>query len=340
MNLLILGGTIFLGRHLVAAARAAGHHVTTFNRGSNVIDEQKDIEKLTGDRAHDLSALAGRKWDAVIDTCGYEPTVVAKSIEALKASVSSYVFISTISVYHSFQNERQDEKAQLKSVEENRADDYGALKVACERAILESMPDHSLIIRPGLIVGPHDPSDRFTYWPERVARGGRVMAPGRAQRQVQFIDARDLSEWIIRLVEAGATGVFNATGPDYALTMEHFLEECNQALGNKAQIAWIDEESIMETEIEPWTEFPLWIPETEESFRGFMSIDCSAAFKAGLTCRPIADTVRDTYAWDARRSKSGDRKAGLTDEREQELRETVARRSREKIRKMSIQPTV
>ena len=218
MKLLVLGGTVFLGRHTVAAALAAGHEVTTFNRGTHSIIEQKNIERLVGDRCEDLEILKNRRWDAVIDTCGYDPEVVSKSVETLKDAVDNYTFISSVSAYKGFPTLGMDETAKVKSIEAGDEAEYGSLKVACEQAVEKVFSDHTTIIRPGLIVGPYDSTDRFTYWPTRVSQGGRVIAPGDPERNIQFIDVRDLASWTIHLIENKITGLFNATGPEKPLT--------------------------------------------------------------------------------------------------------------------------
>lgn len=325
MNLLILGGTVFLGRHLVDAGVAAGHKVTTFNRGNNRLPEQADIEQITGDRGQNLDRLAGRKWDAVIDTCGYTPDVVAASCEALKDAVETYVFMSSISAYQDFRSIGMDETAPLRVKPEGGEDDYGSLKAACEKEVARVLGDRGVSIRAGLIVGPYDSTDRFTYWPTRVGKGGKVLAPGDPESQLQFIDVRDLSQWIVKLIAAGTTHgtdrhiAYNATGPDYGLSMKHFLEECKAATGSDAEFVWMSDTELESAKVESFSEMPLWIPQSNEDFRGFMKVDCTKAHLKGLTYRRLADTIRDTRAWDAARGASAPRKAGLSSQREEEL---------------------
>jgi 2'-hydroxyisoflavone reductase len=299
MNLLILGGTVFLGRHLVDAALAAGHQVTLFNRGRHGAEIFPQVEKLRGDRDGGLDALAGRRWDAVIDTCGYVPRLVRASAELLASSVAHYTFISSISVYRDTDGAPVDEGSPVgvladESVEEITGETYGPLKALCEQAAEAAMPGRVLNVRPGLIVGPHDPSDRFTYWVWRVAQGGAVLAPGRPQRPVELNDARDLAGWILRMVEAQRTGVYNATGPAYPLTMGDMLETCRQAIGSNARFTWVDEAFLLAHGVAPWSELPLWLPESDN---GVMAADCRRAIAAGLNFRPLAETVRDTLAW-------------------------------------------
>lgn len=323
MKILILGGTVFLGRHLVEAAQARGHEVTLFNRGQHNPDLFPDVEKLRGDRSGGLDALRGRQWDAVIDTCGYVPRVVRDSAQLLADAVGHYTFISSISVYKEFSTPNADENAPLgtiedPTVEEVTGETYGPLKVLCEQAAEEAMPGRTLSLRAGLIVGPNDVSDRFTYWPVRVARGGDVLAPGRPEHGTQFIDVRDLAEWNIRMAEAKKTGAYNATGPDYTLTMGKLLETCKEVSGSDANLVWMDEAFLLEQSVAPWSELPLWVPETEE-YAGFDTVNIDRALADGLTFRPVADTVRDTLAWHETRPADREWRAGMKPEREAEL---------------------
>jgi 2'-hydroxyisoflavone reductase len=324
MNLLILGGTIFLGRHLVEAALARDHAVTLFNRGQHNADLFPAVEKLRGDRNGDLAALRSRRWDAVIDTCGYVPRVVRASSELLADAVGHYTFISSISVYPSLPVPGMDESAAVgtladESVEEVTGETYGPLKALCEQAAEADMPGRVLNVRPGLIVGPDDPSDRFTYWPRRVARGGDVLAPAPPDGLVQVVDVRDLAEWIVRMVETGQTGIYNATGPGGPLTMERLLQGCRTASGSNANLIWVDEEFLLNAGVVPWTEVPLWVPAQDESMAGFSAVNCGKAIAAGLTFRRLSDTIRDTLVWDAARPADRDLRAGLKPEREAEL---------------------
>ncbi len=321
MKLLLLGGTVFLGRHLVEAAQARGHEVTLFNRVQHNAALFPNVEKLRGDRDGDLSALQGRRWDAVIDTCGYVPRVVRASAELLADAVDHYTFISTISVFADVSKPGVDESGAVgkladETIEEVTGESYGPLKALCEQAAERAMPGRVLNIRPGLIVGPHDPTDRFTYWPHRVAQGGEVLAPGRPEYLVQFIDARDLAEWTIRMVEAKQTGTYNATGPDYPLTLGQVLEECKRQSGSDSRFIWVDEKRLLDAGATPWMEVPLWVPESDPDAGCFNAINCTKAFAAGLTFRPLGETIRDTLAWDATRPADVERKAGIKPERE------------------------
>jgi nucleoside-diphosphate-sugar epimerase len=324
MKILVLGGTIFLGRHLVEAALARGHGVTLFNRGQHNPDLFPDVEKLRGDRTGDLDALRGRKWDAVVDTCGYVPRVVRASAQRLAEAVGHYTFISSISVYPSLPTPGMDESAPTgtladESIEEVTGETYGPLKALCEQAAEAAMPGQVLNVRAGLLVSPSDPSDRFTYWPHRIAQGGDVLAPGTPVGRAQFIDARDLAEWIVRMAESGGTGVYNATGPGEPLTMGQLLDDCRAVSGSDATLIWVDEEFLLTAGAAPWSELPLWVPAREADMAGFSAVSCAKAIAAGLTFRPLADTIRDTLAWDATRPAVPELRAGLKPEREAEL---------------------
>ncbi len=327
MKLLVLGGTIFFGRRLVEAAIACGHEVTLFNRGQHNPNLFPQAEKLRGDRDGGLEALRGRRWDAVVDTCGYVPRVVRASAELLAGSVDHYTFISSISAYADNRTLGADESAPLATLADSNTEElsgpaYGGLKALCEQVVQEVFAGRSLIVRPGLIVGSGDPTDRFTYWPQRVARGGEVLAPGRPDTNVQFIDARDLGEWTLRMTVTKAIGVFNATGPDYPLTMQNVLEACYDATGGDARFTWADSSWLVKQGAAPWSELPLFVPESPE-YAGFAARNVSKAVSAGLTFRPVAETALDTLVWDtARWPDSGSPEklmAGLAPERELEL---------------------
>ena len=318
MRLLVLGGTSFVGRHLVLAARAAGLDVTLFNRGQTNPDLFADLERITGDRAGDLSALRGRRWDAVLDVNGYLPRLVGAAVEALADTAGHYTFISTISVYGDVGSAGPSEDSPVATLktdtEDVNAETYGPLKAQCEAFVRERMSDRALIVRPGLVVGPHDPTERFVRWIRRAADGGEVLAPGRPDRQVQFIDGRDLADWTIRSIVARATGTFNAVGPDPATTMGRLLETCVEVAGAGARLTWVDEEFLLAADVTPWSDLPLWLPEEDS---GMEHADISRAVGAGLTFRPLDDTVRATLRWDSARADRGP--AGMSLEREREI---------------------
>ncbi len=321
MKLLIIGGTRFVGRHLVEAALAHGHTLTLFNRGQSNPDLFPQVEQLRGDRSTDLALLKDRSWDAVIDTCGYVPRVVRLSAQALVGHTDRYVFISTVSVYAEGNPRGMDEDSPLatlkdESVEEVTGETYGGLKVLCEKVVDQTYPDRALIIRPGLIVGPHDPTDRFTYWPWRIAQGGEVLAPGQADQPVQVIDARDLTQWIVSMVEAKRTGIFNAVGPDDTLTTRRMLEACIAVCSPQAHLTWVDEAFLLERKVEPWSELPVWVPEKESALETCRN---ARAIAAGLNFRSIEETIRDTLAWAKTRSGDHTWRAGMKAEREAEL---------------------
>jgi 2'-hydroxyisoflavone reductase len=324
MRILILGGTMFLGRWIASSALARGHTLTLFNRGSRP-GLFPGVEEIHGDREKDLDLLAGQQWDAVVDTCGYVPRVVRKSVEALQGAVQRYLFISSISVYASSAKPDQDEHAPLGQMEDESLEDvnayYGPLKALCERVVQNDFSGPAIIVRPGLIVGPYDPTDRFTYWPHRVARGGEVLAPGDPERGVQFIDVRDLSEWLVRLLEAGERGIYNATGPDQPLPMGDLLETCRMVSCSDACFKWVPEEFLLRRGVEPWIGLPLWLPESDPESAGFFQFDCRKAIAAGLQFRPLADTVRATLTWDATRLGNQAWRAGISQKLETQLLE-------------------
>ena len=321
MKILIIGGTRFLGRHLVNSARARGHDVTLFNRGMTNPDLFGDyVEKIEGDRAKDLDQLAGQ-WDAVIDTCGYFPRIVRMSAEALKDKVEKYVFISSISVYADFKKVGINEsypvgKIEDETMEEITGESYGPLKALCEKAAQDVFGIRSLIIRPGLIVGPHDPTDRFTYWPVRIARGGDVLVPDSPTALTQIIDVRDLSDFIVHLIEQNVSGVFNATGEPLALGT--LVETCKQVSGSDANFKWASVEFLNENNVAPWSDMPAWLPDTEEE-KGFSRVDVSKAMHAGLVLSPLEETIKDTIAWAFEIPADHEWKAGLGEAKEKEL---------------------
>lgn len=326
MKLLILGGTRFLGRALVDSALGAGHEVSVFTRGiSDAGDLPADVERLTGDRDGGMDALKGRSWDAVIDTSGYVPRIVRQSVELLADLTPFYAFVSSISVYSGLDRPGVNEESPVIELTdpstEEVAQHYGGLKALCEREVMRVYPGASLIVRPGLIVGPRDPTDRFTYWPARLRRGGRVLAPGHPQAQVQIIDVRDLADWIVRMAEARRSGTYNASGPDRTLTMGELLEQCRSVLNPHAELQWADSSFLLGHDVGPWMEMPLWLPGEggTEDVAHMMAADIGKAIRDGLTFRPLADTIRDTAEWDATRPGDTVRKAGMSADKEAEL---------------------
>jgi nucleoside-diphosphate-sugar epimerase len=335
LSILILGGTGFTGPFQVKYALARGHKVAVFNRGKTHPGELPEgVEQLIGDRSTgELAALKGRKWDVVIDNPTMLPKWVHDAAEILKGNVDRYVFISTISVYANNAKPGMDESAPLAkydgadAMKETRDTViaskfalYGPLKALSEKEVEKWFPGKSLVIRPGLIVGPGDQTDRFTYWPVRIDRGGEVLAPGDPSDPVQFIDARDLAEWTIRMAEQGTTGVYNATGPATPLTVGGMLDGIKNALGSKAKFTWIPADFLEKSKVEPWSDMPVWVPPTGED-GGLGRISIRRAMDKGLTFRPLAVTARDTLAWFRSLPKERQEKllAGITSERETEV---------------------
>ncbi len=324
-SILILGGTGFLGPHVVAAARARGHTLTLFNRGKTRPGLFPDIETLQGDRDGKLDALNGRTWDAVVDTSGYVPRIVKMSAELLAPSVKQYIFISTISVYDADKIPNADETAKLLTIADPANEDvptnYGALKALSEQAAEAAMPGKVCTLRPGLIIGPGDPTGRFTHWPTRIADGGEVLCPGDGSTAVQYIDGRDLGVWIVKLIEDGTLGTYNALGPDKRITMREVLEACNDVSGNKATLTWVDGDFLEKQGVGPWQDMPMWI-EPKGDMAGFGTMQNARAIKAGLTFRPIRDTAKDTLAWiatvpDDKRGKM--RSSGIKRDKEEQV---------------------
>ncbi len=330
MNLLIIGGTIFVGRHLVIAALERNHSVTIFHRGKHNPDlypreRFPNVETVIGDRNNpdDLEALAERGFDAVIDTCGYVPRVVKLSAEAFAGKIPLYCFISSVSVYSDLSVTGITEESPVgtledPTVEEVTGETYGPLKVLCETVVQEAFPHGALILRPGLIVGPYDVSDRFTYWPHRIAQGGEVLCPDNPDLPTQFIDVRDLAEWSIRLLERKITGVFNATGPDYMLTLGELFDTCKSVSNSHAEFVWASEDFLLEQEVKPWIELPLWIPGRENA-GGMDRINIAKPLAVGLTIRPLSETISDTLGWDLARPEENTWRNTLKPEKEQAI---------------------
>ncbi|MDQ3022571.1 MAG: NAD-dependent epimerase/dehydratase family protein [Bacteroidota bacterium] len=320
MNILILGGTVFLGRALVNSALTRNHNITLFNRGIHNPEIFPEAEKLTGDRNGNLDALKGRTFDAVIDTCGHVPRIVRESAELLKDSTAHYTFISSISAYKDFSKNGINEDSEAAVVTDGKTDEmtmenYGPLKALCEKAVEEVYKDRALNIRPGLIVGENDWSDRFTYWIHRISQGGKVLAPDAKKSHTQFIDVKDLADWIIKMSEEKKSGLYNATGPDYNLTLEKLFDECRKVSGSDAEIVWVSEKYLADENVTPWTEIPLWVQEEDA---GVNNVDVSKAIKHGLKFRPLAETLKDTLEFDKTR-KDYTLRAGLKADKEVEL---------------------
>jgi 2'-hydroxyisoflavone reductase len=334
LRILILGGTGFTGPEQVRYAVGRGHKVTVFNRGKTKRGEMPEgVEQLVGDRNGQLDALKGKQWDVVIDNPTMLPVWVRDAAEVLKGNVDRYVFISTISVYAEHSAPDKLETAELakyegadpykETIDTVRASEfklYGPLKALSEQEAEKWFPKKTLVIRPGLIVGPNDQTDRFTYWPVRIDRGGEVLAPGQPSDPVQIIDARDIAEWTIRMVENGETGIYNATGPAKPLGMGEMLDGIKGALKSDAKFTWADAAFLEAQKVAPWSDMPVWIPPQGE-MGGMGRTSIKKALAAGLTFRPLDVTARETLAWF--KTLPADRqatlKAGLKPEREAEV---------------------
>ena len=331
LRILILGGTGFTGPYQVRYALNRGHKITAFNRGKTHPGELPEgVEQLMGDRNGKLDSLKDRQWDVVIDNPTSVPVWVRDAAQILKGNVDRYVFISTISVYADTSKPGTDEGAPLAkyngpdAMKESRDSIiaskyalYGPLKALSEQEAEKWFPKKTLIIRPGLIVGPGDETDRFSYWPVRIDRGGEVLAPGDPIDPVQFIDARDLAEWTIRMVESGETGIYNATGPERKLGIGEMLETMKSALSSDAKFTWVSADFLEAQKVAPWSDMPVWIPPRGEEAGG-SQVSNKRGLAKGLTFRPLADTARDTLAWfkTLPQDRQSHLKAGLTPQRE------------------------
>ena len=322
MRLLVLGGTKFLGRAIVDAALGHGHEVVLFNRGRTNPDLYPGLTTILGDRRTDASKLKGASYDVVIDVAGMDPSDVEPTVGTLRGPVDRYVFISTVSVYvdHSIpQVEGQPVLAIADDLSPGAA--YGAGKAAAERVVTEAFGVRALVIRPGLIVGPHDPTDRFAYWPRRIARGGRVLAPGGPEHPAQFIDVRDLAGWVVAAAEAGLGGIFNATG--HPTTLGAVLGCCRETItGSHSTLVWVSDEALISAGVSPWMGVPLWI--AAPGWKGASKVNITRALAAGLSFRPLEQTVRDTLTWDLARGGPTVGSEGLSTDRERELLSVLA----------------
>jgi 2'-hydroxyisoflavone reductase len=320
LKILILGGTGFLGPHTVDYALARGHQVTLFNRGKRNPGMFPNVETILGDRDGKLDGLKDRKWDAVVDNSGYVPRIVKMSADLLAPNVGQYLFISSISVFGETPKPGADETAPTDPLTEPNSEEvmkyYGALKAACERAAEASMPGRATTIRPGLIVGPLDPTDRFTYWPVRIAKGGEVLCPP-ADDPTQIIDVRDLAAFIVKCLEDRNYGIFNATGPEKELSFKAMLEATKKAAKSDANLVFTDAAFLEKNEVAAWAELPSWVPGTGDT-AGFSRINCRKAISKGLKFRPVEEIVEDTLKWWATlpAERQAKLKAGLAPEKE------------------------
>lgn len=320
MKILVIGGTRFVGRHFVEAALGAGHEVTLFHRGQTNPGLFEEAQEVFGDRSTDIDRLKGH-WDVVVDTCGYFPEDVQISADHLRTRADRYLFVSTISVYRDWSQRGIDEEAPLKTLElegvdEINASTYGPLKTACEAVVTGQFDHRSLIVRPGIIAGPHDQTDRFTYWAARIADGGEVLAPGYPSADVQLIDARDLAQWLVEALQDDLTGIYNATGE--TISFETMLEACKTAAGSDATFSWVPADFLHEMELDSGAKMPLWNRESKGRRAGLYAIDSSRAQQEGLTYRPLEETARDTQQYSETRTDH-EWKAGIDRLQEREI---------------------
>jgi nucleoside-diphosphate-sugar epimerase len=320
-RVLILGGTVFLGVALTHELLARGCEVTHFNRGRR--EAPGNVRSFTGDRALGFESLERERFDAVVDTSGYYPRDLVLSAGFFASRASRYVFVSSISVYDTATPEIVEASPMPPlpggaSETEMTPETYGPLKAACERIVAETFGEAAVVVRPGLIVGPHDPTDRFTYWPLRFARGGEVLAPGLPDRPIQIVDVRDLARFIAGAIEREASGDFNVVSPPSRFTMGGVMRACAEAAALPSSVSWVDDAFLLSHGVEPWSDLPLWIPPADD-VRGFYNCNVSKALAAGLTIRPLEETARDTLAWAQTRPPDYQLKAGITAERERDL---------------------
>ncbi len=324
MRILVIGGTRFVGRHFVEAARAAGHTITLFHRGKTGSDVFSDLETIHGDRnqAADLDQLRGKTWDVVLDTCAYVPRHVRMLTDVIRDGTSHYILISTISVYSDPVTPGADEDAPVitlddPTTEEVTGQTYGGLKVLCETAARDSGIKSVTLVRPGMIVGPHDPTDRFTYWVERVARGGEILVPGEPNRRVQFIDGRDLAAWLVKVVDNRTIGTFNTVNPPHGVTWQEWMDDMRAEFGSDAQFTFVPD-SWLESHQVTGAELPFWVP---APYAGVLAVSNARAYETGLRARSTREIARDTLTWS--RSRAGHTlTSGLTPKREADLLKT------------------
>ncbi len=328
LRILVLGGTRFIGLHMTERALQRGHRLTFFNRGRTNAERFPDIERIRGDRNGDIGGLAGRQWDAVIDNSAYVPRQVQATAALLAPNVGRYVFVSSISVYPDFSAPRTEEspvgKLADETIEKVDGETYGPLKALCERAALQVFgPARTTVIRPGLIVGPDDNTDRFTYWPARAARGGAMLAPGTPRDRIQVIDSRDLARFTIEAIERGSGGTFNLVSPPGRFTMGQLLDASVAAARRLAKpavapsVTWVPPDFLAAQKVEPWSDMPVWLPASGDS-AAFADTSAARALQAGLSVRPLRETVFDTLAWQLQRpaAERETLKAGLPADRE------------------------
>jgi 2'-hydroxyisoflavone reductase len=300
MRVLIMGGTVFLGRAVASEALERGHEVTLFHRGRHNPGLFPEAETLIGDRTRDLSPLAGRSWDAVVDTSGFEPEHARAVAELLGGRIEHYGFVSSGSAYRDWPDRAVDEDS---ATWDSDVREYGEMKAACERALEAALPGRVLVARAGVIVGPHENIGRLPWWLRRVAQGGRVVAPSPPDAGLQLIDARDLAAWMLDMAEGRRAGTFNAIAPPGSTRWGDLLDACVAATGSDAELVWVPASEVTARVAEPWNELPLWpIP----GLAGLYAMSAGRAREAGLRPRPLSETVADTWAWLAAGADLGD----------------------------------
>jgi 2'-hydroxyisoflavone reductase len=327
MKILLIGGTGFVGRHICTELLKNGHKVTLFNRGRTEKELFPECERIVGDRDISHEALMGHTWDAAIDTNGRMPSVVKEAARLLRKQVGHYSFISSISAYEALQPNSLDhpktinETSKLATITSSEIDDtsmrtYGKRKARCEADILEVWHDKALISRPGLIVGPWDTTDRFTYWPVRIHEGGDIICPGTGDDEVRFIDVRDLAMWHVKMIEEGKHGTFNLTGPAKKLTIKELVKTGVRLINPSSKIIWASQAFLQKHSVSAWSDMPVWAP-------AMTTIDSSKAVASGLKFRPLADTIVDTFKWAESQDMKRPLKAGLTKQREDNLIKSI-----------------
>ncbi|MEA2435146.1 MAG: hypothetical protein QOG54_2603 [Actinomycetota bacterium] len=294
MKVLVIGGTVFVGRNAVEVALERGDEVTLFNRGLHNADLFPDVPKLRGDRRADVSALEGTSWDVVIDTSAFQLEDVALVTKALAGSVERYVFVSSASVYRNWPAEPVDETSPVWKPGDGD-NDYGIGKAQCEEAFEAAMPGRVIHARAAIITGPYENIGRLPYWLDRLSTYDDVIAPGSPDRSIQLLDARDLSNWMLVAAEAGSAGVYNVAGPPAVDTIGDLIDGVMAATGSSAKVEWVDDAFLLERGVEPWTELPLWLP-PEGAEHGW-NVPIDRAVETGLVNRPLADTIDGTWAW-------------------------------------------
>ena len=343
LKILMLGGTGFLGPHTVQYAIDRGHEVTLFNRGRSKENLFPDLEKLTGNRDPDvdagLSALEGRKWDCVIDTSSYVPRIAGASAQLLKGQCEQYLMISTISVYSQFSQLNMDETAAVGTLDDPTVETvdgatYGPLKAYSEQAVTEQFGAGATILRPGLIVGPRDRTDRYSYWPVRASRGGDMLCPGNGSDLVQYIDVRDLAEFIVHCLEQKTTGIFNTISDSKTETVKDMVDTCIEVSGADTNAVWADTDFLTEQGVRPWADMPVWVPNAGE-MAGLSQIDVSRAFAAGMKIRDRKETALDTLNWFKTLPEERQKtlRAGIKSEREQEVLAEWFKREKSTVKK-------